>query len=483
MLTKKSDHDRLSYEFLCLEECVPADHLLRKIDQYIDFSFIYDLVEPLYSPHHGRPSLDPVLLIKIPILQVLFGIPSMRRTMEEIKVNMAYRWFLGLGFTSEVPHFSTFGKNYTRRFKGTDLFEQIFERILLLIIQANLVETSVLFVDSTPVKAHANRNKKLKVQLKRETKAYEEKLYREMNEKREEDGMDPFDDSDADEEQKMVERSVSPQDPEAGLFVKGEHRREFAYSLQVACDEHGWILAYDVCAGNEHDSRSFHELYPQVSSLEPTHLVMDAGYKTPVIAQLLQEDDVQAVFPYTAPKGKKKEKGFRKRDFLYDGEKKLYHCPQGETLTYKRVDREGYLSFEAPASRCQSCPDQKKCLSPTAKSRRITRHLYEDSLDEANRYRLTEEGKDLYAKRKQTIERVFAEGKENHGLRFTRQVGREAMKVKASLTLLCMNMKKYALLIDKRVKAGGKPPSFKAFFRSFLKKVIPSRKEYLLGMT
>lgn len=98
MLSKKAGHDRLSYELISIDECVPEDHLLRSIERHIDFSFIYELVEPLYSKDMGRPSLDPVLLIKIPIIQYLFGISSMRRTIEEIKVNMAYRWFLGLGF-------------------------------------------------------------------------------------------------------------------------------------------------------------------------------------------------------------------------------------------------------------------------------------------------------------------------------------------------------------------------------------------------
>ena len=114
--------------FHALEDLVPEEHLLRKIDRYIDFSFIYDLVEDVYRLDNGRPSIDPVTLIKIPIIQYLFGIPSMRQTIQDIQVNVAYRWFLGLSFTDAVPHFSTFGKNYKRRFEGTDLAEQIFLR-------------------------------------------------------------------------------------------------------------------------------------------------------------------------------------------------------------------------------------------------------------------------------------------------------------------------------------------------------------------
>ena len=109
-----------------MDDMVPKDHMLRKIDRAINWNFIYDLVEDKYCADNGRPSMDPVMLIKIPFIQYLYGIKSMRQTIKEIEVNVAYRWFLGLDMLDPVPHFSTFGKNYTRRFKDTDLFEQIF---------------------------------------------------------------------------------------------------------------------------------------------------------------------------------------------------------------------------------------------------------------------------------------------------------------------------------------------------------------------
>ena len=131
MITKNDSNDKKTQiQMISLDQLVPEDHILRKIDRYIDFSFIYDLVEDKYSAETGRPSIDPVTLIKIPLIQYLYGIKSMRQTIKEIEVNMAYRWFLGLELYDPVPHFSTFGKNYTRRFKDTDLFEQIFRHIL-----------------------------------------------------------------------------------------------------------------------------------------------------------------------------------------------------------------------------------------------------------------------------------------------------------------------------------------------------------------
>ena len=130
MMTTNVEKNREQIQFFSMNDLVPKDHLLRTIEDAIDWSFIYDLVEDKYSPDHGRPSLDPVMLIKIPLIQYLYGIKRMRQTIKEIEVNVAYRWFLGLDLYSKVPHFSTFGKNYTRRFKDTDLFEQIFTKIL-----------------------------------------------------------------------------------------------------------------------------------------------------------------------------------------------------------------------------------------------------------------------------------------------------------------------------------------------------------------
>ena len=130
MMTKNADKNREQMMMFSMDDMVPQNHMLRLIDKAINWNFIYDLVEEKYCPDNGRPSMDPVMLIKIPFIQYLYGIKSMRQTMKEIEVNVAYRWFLGLDMLDPVPHFSTFGKNYTRRFKDTDLFEHIFSKIL-----------------------------------------------------------------------------------------------------------------------------------------------------------------------------------------------------------------------------------------------------------------------------------------------------------------------------------------------------------------
>ncbi|WP_148552221.1 transposase, partial [Enterocloster bolteae] len=107
MMTQNADKKREQIQLFCMDDMVPQDHLLRIIDKAIDWSFIYELVEDKYSQDNGRPSMDPVMLIKIPFIQYLYGIKSMRQTVKEIEVNVAYRWFLGLDMLDKVPHFST----------------------------------------------------------------------------------------------------------------------------------------------------------------------------------------------------------------------------------------------------------------------------------------------------------------------------------------------------------------------------------------
>lgn len=104
-MTKNADKKREQMLMFCMDDMVPQNHMLRLIDKAIDWTFIYDLVEDKYCLDNGRPSMDPVMLIKIPMIQYLYGIKSMRQTMKEIEVNVAYRWFLGLDMLDPVPHF------------------------------------------------------------------------------------------------------------------------------------------------------------------------------------------------------------------------------------------------------------------------------------------------------------------------------------------------------------------------------------------
>lgn len=176
-----------SYILKTLDELVPQNHLVRKLDKVIDWTFIYPIVKDLYS-EKGRASIDPVILFKMVFINYTFGINSMRKTCQEIEVNMAYRWFLTLSVRDKVPNYSTFSKNYERRFKDTNVFEEIFNHILKQAIKAELVDLKTIYGDATHVKANANKNKSLRKEVEIQTKIYQEQLDKEIDEERKEKG-------------------------------------------------------------------------------------------------------------------------------------------------------------------------------------------------------------------------------------------------------------------------------------------------------
>ncbi|HDL7814201.1 TPA: transposase, partial [Yersinia enterocolitica] len=155
-MLKESAPQQYQLEMVTLEELVPQHHLVRKVDAAIDFEFIRDEVAHLYCHDNGRPAIDPVVLFKMMLLGYLFGIPSERRLVQEIQVNVAYRWFLRMGLTDKVPDASTLSQNRIRRFNGTDIFQRIFDNIVEQAITKGMVGGRVLYTDSTHLKANAN---------------------------------------------------------------------------------------------------------------------------------------------------------------------------------------------------------------------------------------------------------------------------------------------------------------------------------------
>ena len=473
MITKNSDK-KGQIQMISLDQLVPEDHLLRKIDKYVDFSFIYDLVEDKYSPDFGRPSLDPVTLIKLPLIQCMFGIKSMRQTMKEIEVNVAYRWFLGLDFFDDVPHFSTFGKNYKRRFEGTDLFEQIFTQILLQCMKQELVDTSTFYVDATHVKAAANSKKSKKILVAKKTaRFYDEQLREEIDKDREDHDKKPLKDKDDDDNNggnspsgggEQKEKKVSTTDPESGWFHKGEHKEVFAYSVEAASDKHGWIMGYTIHPGNEHDSQTFPAIYEKLKEYAPEKIVIDAGYKTPAIAKMLIDDGITQIMPYKRPMTKKGF--FRKSEYVYDELYDCYICPNDQILSYRTTNRDGYREYKSDPIICVSCPYLSQCTKSKLHQKTVVRHVWEDYLEQCEDIRQAIGMKDIYDKRKQTIERIFGTAKEHHGMRYTQMIGKAKMSMKVGLTFACMNMKKLVKIMDKRFR---EDPDNDRFFMIFRK--------------
>lgn len=448
--------EKSQLEFVCLDQLVPSDHILRKIEQTIDFDFIHTLTKDLYSHTAGRRCIDTVTLFKIVILSFLTGKNSIRSTLEDAKVNMAYRWFLNLSLTEEVPNYSTFSQNYIRRYQNSDVFDKIFKRILDSLIDNNLVDTSTIFVDGTHIKANANKKKYIKKEVNIAFTKFEKSLRKDIEEERkamgrnDDDSFNTFTDENTGEIKELKETkqiNISKVDSDSGMFVKGEHERVFAYVDQVACDKNGYVLGYDVNPANMHDSKAFlpfaeNKLY----SLNPKIICCDAGYADKCIAKNLNDNNIQLLVPYVAPKGNRNTFDIQ---FKFNLESDSFICPNGKLLYKNNVTKDGYMEYIIDSYECENCKYKKECLR-NYKRKVIRRHIYQDVADMCKNYRLSSEGKQIYKLRKETIERVFAEGKEKHGLRYTRFRGLLKNVHIRSLLYACLNIKKVALYLSKR---------------------------------
>ena len=193
MLEKKAK-DLNQLEIISIEGMVTKDHLLRKIEASVDFTRIYDFVEELYCNNNGRPSVDPVILFKMVLIQHLYGIPSLRKTAEEVNMNIAYRWFCGYLLNEQTPHFSTLSYNFKHRF-NEEVVENIFFWILSEINNAGYLSPEAVFIDGTHIKANANMKKTVKKAVPEAVKIYEERLLKEINDDREKHDKKPFDDN------------------------------------------------------------------------------------------------------------------------------------------------------------------------------------------------------------------------------------------------------------------------------------------------
>ena len=139
MLREKETAKQMEYEIVLLEDLVPADHLLRKIEKAVDFSFIHDLCKDLYCPDNGRPAIEPELLFRMLFLGYLYGIKSEVKLAQEVNENIAFKWFLGLKLSEKGPDHATISINRVRRFKDNNIAEKIFDEILKQCIKKGLV--------------------------------------------------------------------------------------------------------------------------------------------------------------------------------------------------------------------------------------------------------------------------------------------------------------------------------------------------------
>ena len=446
MLSKK-EYMQSEIIMYTMEDLVPKDSLFRRIDKCIDFTFIYEEVKDLYCHDNGRPSIDPVVLFKLVFIQALDGLKSMRKTCEKIKVDAEYRWFLNIPFGQDTPHFSTFSKNYERRFKGTDIFEKIFVNIVEQAIKYNLVKGETFFTDSTHKKANANKNK-FHEEVKQVVHQRKEWLEEEINEERRKQGKKEFEFKGKIEDKKI---KVSNTDEESGYYHRDNKEKGFMYLDHRTVDSKcNIIVDCHITKGNIHDSVPFIsrvEYIKKTYGFEIKEWALDSGYDNLEIKKYLHDNNIFGVIGYRSYcQGKTT---IRKYKFKYNKQTDCYVCPEtGVILPYTgRIDREGY-KYYSDRQNCKGCSESERCCK-TQGYRIIRRHIKEEINEESRECRLSERGKELYKLRKEKIERSFADSKQNHGYRYAMYRGIEKNQNYTWLICAAQNMKNIARKIVK----------------------------------
>ena len=149
--------------FVDIESLIPETHLLRKIERMVSFDFIYDLLAPYY-PATGRPSVGPVSMFKMLLIGYLYGIKSERRLVEEVQLNIAYRWFCGFELDDTIPNHSTFSKTRTRKWQQSSLFQKAFYEIVKQCIDSGLIDGEAMAADGSYIPANVSRESWINVE-------------------------------------------------------------------------------------------------------------------------------------------------------------------------------------------------------------------------------------------------------------------------------------------------------------------------------
>jgi transposase len=445
--------EQTALEMVTLEQLVPKDHLLRKIDAVIDFSFIHELAAPHYCLDNGRPPLDPTLMFKALFLGYLFGVRSERQLVREIQVNVAYRWFLRLKLTGDMFDASTISANRRRRFDDSNIQQDIFDQIVEQAVGHGLVPGYVLYTDSTHLKADANKNKFTKDTIAKSRADYWEALDQAVKMDRSDRGLTPL--PVKEREPDTTDTRVSTTDPDSGYMMREGKPEGFFYLDHRTVDgAYNIITDTHTTPANINDSRVYlARLDRQIERFGfDVHAVgLDAGYATVLIAKGLVERNIMGVTGYRRPNPPAPGM-MDKSQFIYQPYEDGYMCPNGQFLPYATTNREGYRQYRSDPKQCANCPLLASCTSAQNKQRELNRHIWQDARETINKNRLTPYGKKVYKRRQETIERSFADAKQLHGHRYARFRSLIRVKAQCLLAAATQNIKKIALEMIKTPK-------------------------------
>lgn len=410
---QKKQQQKLFYTRLNLDKRIRKNHLLRRIDQHIDFDFVYNEVKDTYG-QRGNVSVPPPIIVKMMLLLILYNVRSERELMDTIPERLDWLWFLGYDLDDDIPNHSVLSKARSRW--GVMVFQSFFERIVLQCVEANLVDGKKLFMDSSNIQADASNNSVVNTQ---DIKRYLKKSYR-LFEKRLEEENKPHDDDDLTPPKTGAanKKHISTTDPDASVLRQGGGRSKLRYKVHRGIDEQNEIItATTVTTGSVNEAHMLEpllEAHEKTTGVKAEVCVADSKYGTKENYLKCHDLGINGHFEPVekAHRGRGRRKDiFPKEEFVYRPETDSFICPEGEELTRRNHSKKRQQwEYTAPQKKCKICPLLSECTrSKTGRS--LKRHFRQDDLDKMLGQCETEQSQKDIRKRQHLMERSFARSK------------------------------------------------------------------------
>ena len=445
---------QLAVHMVTIEDLVPKEHFLRRLEEALDLSFVYEETAQLYSRRYGRPPIDPVVLVKYLLVGFLYGIPSERQIEQRIETDVALRWYLGLDLFDRVPDHSTISQLRRRKPSFRKVFRMLFENVVRQCVAKGLASGRLVGTDSTHVKANASQGSEVRVELGEEPGVYWERLdmyedegqaelERKTGKRRKARTKQPRKD------RRQTRKRVSRTDPEAGHMNRpGKPRGQHYLSHQTIDTDHGVILDVSVTPGDVYDSVPYLEQLEHVHSavLPVQAAAADAAYDFPLAHRVLDELGIRF---FVRPQAAYDRTGVElKRDaFRYEESLDAYVCPNGKLLKLNTIHRSAsglYWLYLADKRDCQSCPLRSKCLKPDDKrgARKLEHSYFMPQRNRNLAHRNEPAYREALKKRQIWCEGTFAIQKRCHNLTQLLRRGLEAAEDHCLLSATALNLKR-----------------------------------------
>ena len=430
--------DRLFYEF-DLEDMVPSDHFLRRIDAVLDLSWLRDELKPYYS-HLGCPSICPELMVRMLLVGYCYSIRSERRLCQEVEMNLAYRWFCGLGLEDKIPHHSSFSVNRHGRFRDSDILRKVFEEVVRGCLKSGLVGGEGFAVDASVIEADASRFQRVKGSEVDWTD--EQRARRPVSEY-----LVALEDENPPVNPNQKPKAMSPTDPSAAWTTRGRNKVMFGYSLNYLIDLENAVIV-DVEATPTRISKEVDATETMIErtedrfALKPDRLAGDVAYGTGEMLGWLVKRKIDPHVPVWDQSEVAADGKFVRADFIYDKDRDLYICPGGKALKTSGTVHDGTtIKYIAKYSDCAQCPLKPECT--TGRERRVSRDVNQEARDYTQALMETEAYATSRVERKK-IERLFGEAKHILSMVRLRLRGLTGAHDEFLLTATVQNLKRLA---------------------------------------